>query len=73
MTNLGNLVVGVHVGVDKVKIALEDVDASALLKVRLENVYNIIERTLRTIDENPEVLQGVLETAGAAVTRSIAR
>jgi hypothetical protein len=65
--NLVNLVAGVHVGVDKVKIDLEDVDATATVKVRLENVYRILERTLTTIDENPEILQGVIETAGSAV------
>jgi hypothetical protein len=67
VANLVNLVAGVHVGVDKVKIDIEDVDASALLKVRLQNTYNILDRTLTTIDENPEILQGVLETAGTAV------
>jgi hypothetical protein len=66
VANLVNLVAGVHVGVDKVKIDIEDVDASALLKVRLQNTYNILDRTLTTIDENPEILQGVLETAGTA-------
>jgi hypothetical protein len=67
VANLVNLVAGVHVGVDKVKIDIEDVDASALLKVRLQNTYNILDRTLTTIDENPEILQGVLDTAGTAV------
>src|SRR5215211_1547663 len=67
VANLVNLVAGVHVGVDKVKINIEDVDASALLKVRLQNTYNILDRTLTTIDDNPEILQGVLDTAGTAV------
>jgi hypothetical protein len=67
VANLVNLVAGVHVGVDKVKIDIEDVDASALLKVRLQNTYNIIDRTLTTLDENPEVVQGLLGTAGTAV------
>jgi hypothetical protein len=67
VVNLVNIVAGVHVSVDKVKINIEDVDASALLKVRLQNTYNIIDRTLTTIDENPEILQGVLDTAGTAV------
>jgi hypothetical protein len=67
VANLVNLVAGVHVGVDKVKINIEDVDASATVTVRLQNVYNILERTLTTIDENPEILQGVIDTAGSAV------
>jgi hypothetical protein len=67
VANLVNLVAGVHVGVDKVKIDLEDVNAACELKVRLENTYNILDRTLTTLDENPEIVQGLLETAGTAV------
>jgi hypothetical protein len=67
VANLVNLVAGVHVGVDRVNIDIEDVDASVLLKVRLQNTYNILDRTLTTVDENPEVLQGVLEAADTAV------
>src|SRR5215204_599998 len=37
VANLVNLVAGVHVEVDRVRIVIEDVDASAMLKVRLHN------------------------------------
>ena len=67
VANLVGLVAGVHVDVDKVKIDIEDVDASAMLKIRLANTYNILDRTLTTIDENPEILQGVVDTVGTAV------
>jgi hypothetical protein len=67
VANLVKLVAGVHVGVDEVKIDLEDVTAEAELKVRLENTYNILDRTLTTLDDNPEVVQGLLETANSAV------
>jgi hypothetical protein len=67
VANLVALVVGVHVDVDKVKIDIEDVDAAALLKVRLHNTYNILDRTLTTIDEHPEILLGVVDTVGTAV------
>jgi hypothetical protein len=67
VANLVALVAGVHVDVDKVKINIEDVDASALLKVRLQNTYNILDRTLTTIDENPEILMGVVDTVGTGV------
>jgi hypothetical protein len=67
VANLVALVAGVHADVDKVKINIEDVDASALLKVRLHNTYNILDRTLTTLDENPELLQGVVDTVGTAV------
>ena len=67
VANLVGLVAGVHVDVDKVKIDIEDVDASVMLKVRLHNTYNILDRTLTTIDENPEILQGVVDTVGSAI------
>lgn len=67
VANLVNLVAGAHVGVDKVKIEIKDVDAQCELKVRLENTYNILDRTLTTLDENPEIVKGLLETADSAV------
>jgi hypothetical protein len=67
VANLLNLVAGVHVGVDKVKIDLKDVKAECELKVRLENTYNILDRTLTTLDENPDIVKGLLETADSAV------
>jgi hypothetical protein len=67
VANLVNLVAGVHVGVDAVKIDLKDVNAECELKVRLENTYNILDRTLTTLDENPEIVKGLLETADTAV------
>ena len=67
VANLVNLAAGVHVGVDKVRIKLEDVNAECELKVRLENTYNILDRTLTTLDENPEIVKGLLETANSAV------
>jgi hypothetical protein len=67
VANLVNLVAGVHVAVDKVKIDLKDVDAEAEMKVRLENTYNILDRTLSTLDENPQVVEKLLDTADTAV------
>jgi hypothetical protein len=67
VANLVALVAGAHAEVDKVKILIEDVDVAALLKVRLHNTYNILDRTLTTIDENPEIVLGLVDTVGAAV------
>ena len=67
VANLVNLVAGVHVGIDKVKIDLKDVDAESELKVQLETTYNILDRTLTTLDENPELVKGLLDSAGTAV------
>jgi hypothetical protein len=70
VANLVNLVAGVHLGVDKVKIDLKDVEAECELKVRLENTYNILDRTLTTLDENPQVVEQLLSTAGDAVEQT---
>jgi hypothetical protein len=56
LANVLNLVAGAHVGVDRVRIEIKDVDAEAMLKVRLDNTYNILDRTLTTLDENPQLV-----------------
>lgn len=56
LANVLSLVAGAHVGVDRVRIEIKDVDAEAMLKVRLDNTYNILDRTLTTLDENPELV-----------------
>jgi hypothetical protein len=67
VANLLNLVAGVQVSIDKVNIEIKDVNARAELKVRLENTYNILDRTLTTLDENPELIKGALDSADTAV------
>jgi hypothetical protein len=67
VAGLLSLTAGVQVSVDDVKIELKDVNGKAELKVRLQNTYNILDRTLTTLDENPEILKGTLETADTAV------
>jgi hypothetical protein len=67
LANLVQLVAGVHVHIGKVELDIKDVDAEALLKVRLENLYSILDRALTTIDRNPEILQGLVNTVGSAV------
>ena len=67
VAGLLSLIAGVQVSVDNVKIDLKDVNGKAELKVRLANTYNILDRTLTTLDENPEILKGLLETADTTV------
>jgi hypothetical protein len=58
-TRLGDLLhlhVGADVVIDKVALEIKGVDAQAQLKARLENVFAILDRTLQTVDENPEIL-----------------
>jgi hypothetical protein len=62
LANLLELRAGAHVGVEKVQLEIKGVAARALLKVRLENVYAILDRALTSIDRNPRILEGVIDT-----------
>jgi hypothetical protein len=62
LANLVNLSVGVDARLDEVKLTIEDVEAQALLKVRLENVRAILEKALETIAENPQILESLSRT-----------
>ncbi|MBE2997985.1 hypothetical protein IDM40_04575 [Nocardiopsis sp. HNM0947] len=52
-----SLDVGADVDLDGVELDIKGVEAEAALKVRLENVEAIIERVLRSIDENPQIVE----------------
>jgi hypothetical protein len=55
--DLVTLDVGVNVHLGKLEIEIEGVEAQALVKVRLDHVAAIVDRTLTTIDRNPELLE----------------
>lgn len=67
LANLLQLSAGADVSVDKVSISIKGVSAQVLLKVRLDNVAAIIDRTLTTIDRNPELLERLLTTVDNTV------
>ena len=67
LANLLELRAGVHVTIEKVQLNVKGVAARALLKVRLENVYAILDRALTSIDRNPQILERVINTAGDAL------
>jgi len=67
VANLVQLKAGVDVTIDKVDIMLAGVQASALLIVRLDNVREIIDKTLTTLDNNPQLVEKLLSTVDNAV------
>lgn len=67
LANLLALTAGADVAIDKVKLQIKGVKAEVLLKVRLDNVAAIIDRTLTTIDRNPEILTKLLESVDKTV------
>ena len=62
LANFVNLSVGVDARLEEVKLEIEDVEAQALLKVRLERVRAILESALRTVAANPQILQSLSQT-----------
>ncbi|HWH17666.1 MAG TPA: hypothetical protein VNT77_04925 [Allosphingosinicella sp.] len=68
LANLLKLTAGADVNIDNVKIQLKGVQAQATLIVRLDNVRAIIERTLQTLDNNPQIVTQLLSTVDNTVT-----
>ena len=64
--SLLNLHVGVEAELGRVQLTIKGVEAQVLLKVRLDNVAGIIDRVLSTIDDNPEIVEGLIEQVGSA-------
>jgi hypothetical protein len=67
LANLLQLTAGADAGIDKVKLTIKGVRAELLLKVRLDNVAAIIDRTLTTIDRNPQILERLLQSVDTTV------
>ncbi|HYD14277.1 MAG TPA: hypothetical protein VEC11_15635 [Allosphingosinicella sp.] len=67
LANLLHLTAGADARIDNVRIDLRGVRAQATLVVRLENVRAIIERTLQTLDNNPQLVTQLLSTVDNTV------
>lgn len=67
LANLLKLTAGANASVDQVKIQLKGVQATATLIVRLDNVRAILERTLQTLDNNPQIVTQLLSTVDNTV------
>lgn len=67
LANLLKLTAGADASIDKVKLDIKGVQATATLVVRLDNVRAIIERTLQTLDNNPQLVSQLLSTVDNTV------
>ncbi|KAB1148688.1 hypothetical protein F7R91_07800 [Streptomyces luteolifulvus] len=65
--DLLRLNVGAYVELGSVHLDIKGVEAQALLKVRLDNVVEVIGRVLTTIDRNPDILRDVTSGLRTAV------
>jgi hypothetical protein len=68
VAKLVSLNVGADAGIDRVYLGIRGVQAEAYLKVDLDNVTKIVDRVLTTIDRNPEIISGLLQTLETTVT-----
>ena len=67
LANLLNLKAGADASLQSVKLDIKGVQAQAALIVRLDNVRAIIERTLQTLDNNPQIITQLTGTVDNAV------
>ena len=73
LANLLDLRAGVDVAIANVSLDIQGVSARAMLKVRLENVFAILDRALTSLDRNPQLIEGVMHTADDAIEGSRGR
>lgn len=67
LANLLSLSAGANAHIDNVKLDIKGVKAQATLIVRLDNVRAIIERTLQTLDNNPQLVTQLLSSVDNTV------
>jgi hypothetical protein len=67
VANLLQIQAGADVSIARVDLGIYGVRAQALLLVDLDNVVYAVDRTLSFIDNNPEVVRGVLQSVNNTV------
>lgn len=67
LASLLKLTAGADASIDQVDLSIKGVKAQAALIVRLDNVRAIIERTLQTLDNNPQIVSQLTGTVDNAV------
>ena len=67
LASLLKLSAGADASIDQVDLTIKGVKAQAALIVRLDNVRAIIERTLQTLDNNPQIITQLTGTVDNAV------
>ena len=67
LASLLKLTAGADASIDQVDLSIKGVKAQAALVVRLDNVRAIIERTLQTLDNNPQIITQLTGTVDNAV------
>lgn len=66
LSDLLEVDVGLDVSLGEVKLETKGVEAEARLKARLDTVQAMIERTLSSLDDNPELIKDLADLSGGA-------
>jgi len=66
LADMVKLSVGVEADVDKVKLEAKGVEAQLFLKAGLDNIRTILGQALDALDNNPGILEDLLQTSGEA-------
>lgn len=67
LANLLHLKAGADASIEKVNVTIKGVQVRAALIVRLDNVKAIIDRTLQTLDNNPQIITQLTGTLNNTV------
>jgi len=58
---------GAVVGIERVQLGIHGILAEAYLYIDLDNVANIVRRVVATLDQNPQILTRLLQTADSLI------
>ncbi len=64
LSDMVRINVGVDAFLEKVELDLKGLEAQVLLKANLENVRDILGRTLESLDNNPDLIDSLAQMAG---------
>lgn len=67
VANLVEISAGADVNISRVQLGLYGVQAQALLLVDLDDVYQVVDRTLTFVDNNPQIVRSLSGTVNNAV------
>ncbi|MFN6946043.1 MAG: hypothetical protein ACK4ND_13925 [Cytophagaceae bacterium] len=70
LANFVNIEVGTKIHIDKVNLEIKEVETEAHLRVRLKRVERILLKSLKFLEENPEVVKNFLKSAGEGMQQA---
>jgi hypothetical protein len=60
-----DLSAGIDLDIEDIRLSIDDMETTAIVKFRLDKVAEIFRRTLDALDKNPELFRSILEESTA--------